>query len=251
MSGVDATARRWLRCYRPRPTASVRLVCFPHATGSAPFYRSWAVELPDGIELLAVQYPGRLDRIGEPPVTSMDVLADMVAEVLAPRRDLPVALFGHSMGAAVAYEVARRLERRHDGPLAHLFVSGRPAPRHHRPGSKHLGPDDDLWAELRRLNGTDPAALDNPQLRAALLPTLRADYRLIESYRPVEGELLATPISALVGDVDTEAAVDEVAAWAEYTRAAFDLTVFDGDHFYLVPHRTKVLAGVIRSLGLP
>ncbi|GIJ79617.1 pyochelin biosynthetic protein PchC [Micromonospora phaseoli] len=251
MNGVDTTARRWLRCYRPRPAATVRLVCFPHATGSAPFYRSWARELPDGVELLAVQYPGRLDRIGEPPLTAMALLADMITEVLAPRRDLPVALFGHSMGAAVAYEVARRLERRQGGPLAHLFVSGRPAPCHHRPGIKHLGPDDVLWAELRRLGGTDPAALDNPQLRAAVLPTLRADYQLIESYRPVAGDQLVTPISALVGDVDTEAAVDEVAAWAGYTRAAFDLTVFDGDHFYLVPHRTKVLAGVIRSLGLP
>jgi pyochelin biosynthetic protein PchC len=154
------------------------------------------------------------------------------------------------MGAAGAYEVARRLERRHAAPLAHLFVSGRPAPCHHRPGTKHLGPDDDLWDELRRLGGTDPAALENPQLRSALLPTLRADYRLIESYRPVDAAPLATPVSALVGDVDTEALVDEVAAWAGYTRAAFDLTVFDGDHFYLVPHRTKVLAGVIRSLGL-
>ncbi|WP_431729560.1 thioesterase II family protein [Verrucosispora sp. TAA-831] len=250
MTSVETSARRWLRCYRPRPAATVRLVCFPHATGSAPFYRGWARELPDDVEVLAVQYPGRLDRIAEPALTAMPVLAEMVTDVLAPRRDLPIALFGHSMGAAVAYEVARRLERRHAAPLAHLFVSGRPAPCHHRPGSKHLGPDDDLWDELRRLGGTDPAALENPQLRSALLPTLRADYRLIESYRPVDAAPLATPISALVGDVDTEAAVDEVAAWAGYTRAAFDLTVFDGDHFYLVPHRTKVLAGVIRSLGL-
>lgn len=250
MGAVDVTARRWLRCYRPRPTARIRLVCFPHATGSAPFYRAWPAELPDDIELLAVQYPGRLDRVAEPPVVSMGVLADLVTAVLAPRRDLPLALFGHSMGAAVAYEVAHRLERRLELPLAHLFVSGRPAPRYHRPGSKHLGPDDVLWAELRRLGGTDREALDNPQLRSALMPTLRADYQLIESYRPAEGVLRA-PISALVGDADPEAPVNEVAAWADYTQSAFDLTVFDGNHFYLVPQRGKVLAGISRSLRHP
>lgn len=247
MTTVDATARRWLRCYRPRPAATLRLVCFPHATGSAPFYRTWAVDLPAGVEVLAVQYPGRLDRIGEPPVTAMDVLAGMVADVLAPRRDLPLALFGHSMGAAVAYEVARRLERR-GGPLEQLFVSGRPAPSRHRPGSKHLGSDDELWDELRRLNGTDQEALDNRQLKAALMPTLRSDYRLIETYRPTGGAPLRTPISALVGDVDPEAAVDDVAAWAEHTAGRFGLTVFDGDHFYLVPHHAKVLAEVSRTL---
>ncbi|HKT00925.1 MAG TPA: alpha/beta fold hydrolase [Rugosimonospora sp.] len=243
-----ATARDWLRCYRPRPAARLRLVCFPYATGSATFYRSWAGALPEHVELVAVQYPGRLDRISEPCVPDMETMVDTVAGVLPPVLDRPVALFGHSMGAAIAFEVAHRLRARYGVDPVRLYVSGRPAPEYHENGVKHRGPDDVLWAELSRLGGTSAEVLDHADLRAALMPALRGDYRLIETYRPVPAQPLPCPITALLGDADPEVTPVQAGAWAGHTTAGLTLKVFPGNHFYLVDHRAAVLAEVVRGL---
>jgi pyochelin biosynthetic protein PchC len=245
---VNASARDWLRCYRPRPGAALRLLCFPHASGNATFYRDWTTRLPPEVELVAVQYPGRLDRIKEPCVLDMPTMVDAITDAVRPVLDGPFALFGHSMGAAIAYEVALGVARRYEVAPVAAFLSGRPAPRHHRPGVKHLGDDDALWGELRRLGGTADEALDHPDLRAALMPTLRGDYRLIETYQPSGPQPLASPIVALSGTDDPEAAVSEVADWVEYTERDFTLHVFEGNHFYLVPHRDAVVATVAQGL---
>ena len=239
----------WLRYYRPRPRARYRLVCFPYASGNATFYRGWAVRAPLHVEVVAVQYPGRLDRIGEPCVPDMDAMVEQILPALEPLLDQPYALFGHSMGAAVAYEVAYRLEHRYGRPPVRLFLSGRPAPRHHRTGDKHLGPDEVLWRELGRLGGTTDAVLAHPELRATLMPVLRADYRLIETYRPTTGLPLRVPVTALAGDADPEAQVPDVADWIHYTRGAFELHVFPGNHFFLVPRQGEVLDRVVGSLA--
>lgn len=242
----------WLRAYRPRPAARLRLFCFPHASGNATFYRDWAIRLPADIEVVAIQYPGRLDRISEPCLTDMDTMVDSIVAALTPGLiGDAFAIFGHSMGASIAYEVAFRLEHRHGTPADRLCVSGRPAPKHHRPGTKHQESDDYLWEELRRLGGTGEAALAHPQLREAMMPALRADYRLIETYQPTLGPPVSMPITAFTGDNDPEAAVAEVADWEHATTGQFELRTFPGEHFYLVPEADAVLAGLLHCLRSP
>lgn len=246
--GTRPTGGRWLHRLRPVATPRVRLVCLPHAGGSAAFYRPWRERLPADVELDAVQYPGRLDRITEPCVDDMDTLADAVTEAVEPLSDRPVALFGHSLGAALGYEVTRRLERRDRGPVR-LFASGRPAPDRPLPGDKHLADDDVLWHETCRLNGTRPEVVADPALRAAFLPALRSDYRLIETYRPRPGPPLRCPITVLVGDRDGEVDVAQARRWSALTRAGADVRVFPGDHFYLVEQLPRVVEEVLARLS--
>jgi pyochelin biosynthetic protein PchC len=238
----------WLRVYCPQPAARMRLVCFPHASGSATFYREWAIRLAgSAIEVVAVQYPGRLDRISEPLPTDMETIADAIVKAVADRAGGRVALFGHSMGAAVAYEVAHRLEYQHGSPPACLFVSGYPGPPRYRGGSKHTGSDELLQAELIRLGGTDPLVHNTPELLAAVIPVLRADYRIIETYRPTLSPTLTVPVAAFTGDRDPDAPIGEVAQWRAATTGPFRLRIFAGAHFYLVD-QADVVHAELRSV---
>jgi pyochelin biosynthetic protein PchC len=236
--------RTWLRCLKPMSDPALRLVCFPHAGGAANFFRPWAGRLPYGVELHAVQYPGRQDRIRDEFAQHIDELVDPVAAALESALPRPLALFGHSMGAAVAYEVARRLESRGSGPLAGLVVSGRPAPHRQRHDDVHIGGDEALIADVRRLGGA--GSFDDPDLLALALPVLRADYHLIETYTPEPGAVLETPITACIGDTDPEVDPAEAQAWSGCTTGPFGLRTFTGDHFYLVPKERQLVEEVIR-----
>lgn len=235
-----------------RPTPAVRryarrghrvqLVCFPHAGGSASAYRPWAALLPAEIELLCVQYPGHEDRISEPLRTSRRALAADVAVELAAVIDGPYALFGHSLGAAVAHDVAVILERRGHRAEA-LFVSGRPAPGCLPRTHLHRAPDDVLWDEVKRLGGTRSGVLEHEQLRPLLLPVVRADYRISETDDD-ERPRVSCPIVAVVGEEDDDAPVPLVAPWARATGASFDLEVLPGGHFYLQQRPDEVVRRV-------
>jgi pyochelin biosynthetic protein PchC len=241
----EASASPWLQCYRPVPAAAARLVCFPHAGGGASFFRRWADDVPPGVEMSAVQYPGREDRLREPPATSLETVADEVARALEPVRGRPVPLVGHSLGAAVAYEVAHRLDG--SGGLALLVVSGRHAPRDDG-RSVHLMSDDELWTDVRQAGGTSEQVLDNPELRSIVAPVLRADYRLSETYRPVARSPLRCPILACTGSADPDVDLAVLGTWGELTVGRFVVEVFPGGHFYLVEHRRPLVAEIMRRL---
>lgn len=230
------TGTAWLRELRPDDAARTVLVCFPPGGGSVTAYRPLAQRFATGTAVFAVQYPGRQDRYSEDPFTELTPLAERIAQdLLTWPTTQPVALFGHSMGATVAFETARALAAAGRTP-AHLFVSGRPAPTFAEPGRVHLDSDDALIGELERL-ANDPASVqilrEEPSLAELVLPAVRADYRAVETYRYQPGEPLDCPITALVSTQDPTTSVDQVGEWAAHTRAAFDTSTFSGGHFYL------------------
>lgn len=222
----------WLRGYFPRPLARRRVVFFPHGGGSASFYRPLVRALPDDIEGLVVQYPGREDRLGEPCHTDMAGLVKPLAEALARLDDKPVWFFGHSMGASVAHETARLLGPAGGTLPERLVVSGRPGPARQRPDDKHLD-DERLWNDVCRLGGTDERLLRMPGVREMTLPALRADYRLVGAYRPAPGRDLTVGVSVCYGADDPEVDAVDAAAWAAVTSAGTELVRFPGGHFYL------------------
>jgi surfactin synthase thioesterase subunit len=179
----------------------------------------------------------------------MTELANQVFTVLKSLTDRPLALFGHSMGAIAAFEVARRLEDKAGASLVALFVSGRRAPSQYRAEHVHQKDDEGLVAEIKALSGTDTRVLDNEELLRMVLPAIRSDYKAIETYQYQEGPKLRCPIHALVGVVDPQATIEEVTAWKEYTTGHFTISVFPGGHFYLNEHQADAVKAVTTHLA--
>ncbi|MFG3619879.1 thioesterase II family protein [Nocardia sp. NPDC047654] len=247
-----STDSEWLRTLRSEAVARQHLLCFPPGGGSATAYRDLAQRFGAGVAVLAVQYPGRQDRLGEDPITDLIALADRIAEaVLAQGRIARLSLFGHSMGATVAFETARRLERAGQ-PVATLFVSGRPAPTFEETQRLHLASDDELIDDLVRL-AADPAPLEllraEPGLAELVLPAVRADYRAVETYRYQPGEPLRAGIAALVSTEDPTMRPEQADEWRAHTSGGFDRATFPGGHFYLDEHVTEVAGFIARHLG--
>jgi pyochelin biosynthetic protein PchC len=241
----------WLRCDHPRPHAHTNLLAFPHAGGSASFFHSWGRRLPATVELTAVQYPGRLDRLREPCLDDVHQLADGVVKALLaqawPALDRRVALLGHSMGAIVAFETALRLEALGIHPVA-TFLSSHPAPGRPLRNCLTEFTDQALIAELRRLGATPASLIDGAEMRDVVLGALRSDYRAVARYRPSQGRL-TTPVVGLVGDDDPDVAPDDMQPWTEATAGPMTLHVFPGDHFYLIPQRDAVLRATAAHLS--
>lgn len=238
-----STGSDWLRRFHPAPVARTRLVCFPHAGGSATFYRPVSYGLSPDVEVLAVQYPGRQDRRSESCIEDIHVLADLIVEQLWTWVDRPITLFGHSMGATIAFEVAGRLESRGVLPLG-LFASGRPAPSRGREGQLHLSDDRELIGELQRQGGTEAELLADEAIVQMLLPAVRSDYRAIETYRFRGGPKLSCPMSVLIGDSDSQVSISEAMDWERHTDGPFELKVFSGGHFFLTEHADEIIRQV-------
>ena len=250
--GMTARSPWWVRP-APRARPAWRLVCFPFAgSGPAPL-RPWAHELPADWDLCILHLPGREARFAEPPARR---LAPLVADVAAAvATDLPsdgarVVFFGHSLGALLAFEVARALRGR-AGP-AQLFVSGRrsPAlPSRHEP--VHDLPEPQIVDALRRLGGTPPEILAHAEMMQLLLPLLRVDLALDETYACDDLTPLDCPITAFTGDDDPRVTLEEAAAWSALTRGTFRLRRFAGGHFFLLDQRAAVVAAIAAALGAP
>ncbi|MGW2103029.1 thioesterase II family protein [Streptomyces olivaceoviridis] len=247
----SAAHRLWLRSFHQAAPGAPRLLCLPHAGGSASFYFPVSNALSPAVDVLAAQYPGRQDRLAETPAESVQELAHGVFRALDEGDGTPLALFGHSMGALVAFELARLLESAGRPPAA-VFLSGRRGPSVHRDETVHKGGDARLIEEVGKLDGTDAALFEDKELLEMILPALRADYRAVETYRRAPGPRLNCPFVVLTGDTDPRVTPEEARTWDQETDGPFELHVYPGGHFYLVAQQQAVVARIeaaLRRLG--
>jgi surfactin synthase thioesterase subunit len=202
------------------------------------------------VEVCALQYPGRQERLSEPTYDSIDALVGaLAAELLgAGCFEGRFGLFGHSTGAIVAFELARRLEGTHGIVPTAFFASGRRGPTTRRDEKVHLGGDRALLREVGRLGGTPPELLADEDIQELMLPALRADYKAIETYELQPGPPLSCPIWALAGDADPLTTEAELAAWRPQTTGAFVLRTFPGHHFYLADHLHQLTTLIAEAL---
>lgn len=245
----DAGAWLWrFGEHAPRPGGHARLICFPHAGGSASSYFALAQALPPGVETYAVQYPGRENRHREPTISDLAEMAERITTVVAALEGPPPVLFGHSMGALLAFEVARGLERTQRIPAVAVVVSARRAPgvrdRQDLPGDVT---DEALIGELIRLGATDPERLRHEELRRPFLSSLRSDLKALRSYVGDRHATVGCRVVAFAGESDPTTSVDEVLAWRAHTSASFAFSSFEGGHFYVLRDPAAVGRELVRQ----
>ena len=241
----------WILGARPQQLARRRLFCVPYAGGAASAYRGWSEMLPADVEVCPVQLPGRGSRFREAPFRKVSDLVPALAEGLLPLLDVPFALFGHSMGALVAFELARELRRRGAAAPVLLALSGHQAPT--RPESEppfsHL-PDAQFLEEVRRrYDGIPPEVLAEKELLQILLPVLRADIQVLETYTYAKEPPLDCPISCLGGEDDPHVSRADLEAWGAETCGPLRVHTFAGGHFFVESARAEVLQALRHDLA--
>jgi surfactin synthase thioesterase subunit len=227
----------------------LKIFCFPYAGGTALVFKKWRDFLPENVQVVPVELPGRGARLQEPPFLSLPVLVEELAGVIWPLLDKPFIFYGHSMGAIIAFELARSLRRRHGlEPLA-LFVGGCRAPQtpNSEPATYNL-PNNEFIKELIRLDGTPIEVIEHAELMDMMVPLLRADFRLTQTYEYTDDTPLRCPITAYGGLRDYHVARDMLSSWREQTRSKFALHMLPGDHFFLRSSQSQLLGLLAREL---
>jgi len=239
----------WIRRVR-QPSAKLRLFCFPFAGGSASVFASWPKLLPPTVEVLALQLPGRENRLRETPLKSIEAMVSQLAPSLEGFDDLPFAFFGYSLGGLIAFETARMLRRTGRTMPDRLFVAATRGPQcgYDREPLIHKMSDEFFFEELKRFQGTPASLLEYREAMMVLMPMLRADFEAVETYQAEPESPLNVPIAAYGGLDDPEVRPDEIAAWSDATSAGFSMRFFPGDHFFLRTSAEPLLAAVSREL---
>jgi medium-chain acyl-[acyl-carrier-protein] hydrolase len=251
-SMIHLPSKSWIVRLRTVVSPSVRFFCFPHAGGSASAYRSWLEDLPRKVELCGIQFPGRASRISEPlPLSISDIVEALIADGYSYFADTPIAIFGHSFGALVAFEFAQRLHAMRVGP-AHLFVSAQIAPQlpDPEPPMRQLCDSAFISEMSRRYDGIPAEILREQEMMQLLLPALRADMTLKETYRFTSRPKLNCPLSAFGGCQDASVTADGLDAWCVQTSGAFKLRMFPGNHFFVHSERKGLLRAITEDLNL-
>jgi medium-chain acyl-[acyl-carrier-protein] hydrolase len=239
----------WFVVPKPNPEASCRLFCFPYAGAGPSIFRNWPHFFRSGIEIFIAQLPGRGKRVQEPPITELPILIDAIMEGILPLLDRPFAFFGHSMGALLSFELARKLRKENAPQPFHLFVSGRRAPQLPYKGLRTFElPDPEFIESLRRLNGTPKELLENTSVIQAVIPVLRADFALCQTYTYYDENPLEYLISAFGGLNDVHVLRAELEAWSVQTSASFVVRMLPGDHFFLHISEFMLLQSLLKEL---
>jgi medium-chain acyl-[acyl-carrier-protein] hydrolase len=243
---TPTAVERWIAFRTPNPQARLRLFCFPYAGAGAAIFCTWSEGLPADIEVCPVQLPGRGTRLMEAPFSQLSPLVQALAQALVPLLDKPFALFGHSLGALVAFELARQLRRQSGVQPVRLFASADRAPQVPPRGRPiHALPERDFLVELRRLNGIPEKVWEDEEMMQIMLPVLRADFAVYETYLYSSEPPLDCLVSSFGGLQDQKVSHGDLEAWRDQTRASFSLQMFPGDHFFLntiQPHLLQVLS---------
>jgi medium-chain acyl-[acyl-carrier-protein] hydrolase len=246
---TKATSTPWLILAKPNPAASRRLFCVPYAGGSPLVFSDWPADLPPDVEVGLIQLPGRGMRLSQPPFTKVEPLVESLLPALQPFLDKPFSFFGHSMGGLISFELARALRQKFDLEPDVLFVAGRQAPPlRDRTTAAYNLPEPEFIKELGHLNGTPPEVLEQPELMKLLVPLLRADFELCQTYVYQPGPPLTCPLFVFGGVDDREVNQEELEGWRPFTTGAFSLRMLPGDHFFIRTARAQLLRMISEDL---
>ena len=224
----------WITCPAPNPTARLRLFCLPFAGGGASIYRSWARALPSTIEVCPVQLPGRENRLCESPYTDIRPLAETLAGQIQLYAQKPFALYGHSMGALLAFELARVLQRQNAPmPLTLFLAAHRAAHLSPRRAPIYALPREELIRALHRMGGMQEEVAQDQELLDLLLPSLRADLTLCDLSGFAQDTQLDCPFQLYAGRDDMEVPPEDMESWSEHSTQSSSLRIFPGGHFFL------------------
>jgi medium-chain acyl-[acyl-carrier-protein] hydrolase len=238
----------WFTTYKPNPHALFRMFCFPHAGAGASIFRSWASSLPKEIELCGIQYPGRETRSEEPPLRSMAAVLNALAPAIVPFLDLPFVFAGYSMGSLISFELSRALFRERGLKPEHAFFCAAKAPHIREKMQLHQLPAREFLMELIHMNGIPADVLRHADMVRHILPILRADFSICETYKYEPGALLEFPITAYGGERDPRVERQDLEAWSCHAGMYFSSAIFSGDHFFLRTAHSSLLRAIVREL---
>lgn len=235
---------------RPKPLAKLRLFCLPHAGGTSTAFREWADDLPGAIELCIVEIPGHGYRLNEALMHRLQPLVMQVAQDIEPYLDKPFVIFGHSMGNLLGFELSHYLQNAYQKTPVHLFLSGRGAP--HLPPREepiHQLPEDQFIQKITEYNGTPKEVLQHKELMDLMLPILRCDFEVCETYRFSPKPPFSFPMTIFGGLSDPGSTKSDLQEWKRYTTASFSLRMFPGDHFFIFSAQKQLLQAIVRDIN--
>ncbi len=241
----------WVIIPKKIPNPKLRLFCLPFAGGNANAFREWINFLPDTIELNAVEIPGRGHRLAEPLIKQIEPLVEAIALGIKPYLDRPFTLFGHSMGALLGFELTHYLKQKFDLQPIHLFLSGRGAPDTiDREEPIHNLSEKEFVKKIREYNGTPKEVLEHEELMQIMIPILRSDFQVCETYVYQQKPKLDLPVTIFGGLKDSSATQADLQAWSNFTSGPFALRMFPGDHFYLLRSKADLVHAMLRDINV-